>query len=280
MKDKEKTTIERIKIASEMSIKHYKKPLICTYSGGKDSDVMLELFLRSGIPFEVNHSLTTADAPATIYHIQKVFKMLEEKGVRCVIDNHKNSDGKATTMWNLIVKKCYPPTRHARYCCSALKESSCKNRIIATGVRWGESRQRAQRSAFETITKKKKDIERFDEKMLLTDNDVSRRLFEKCEIKSKLAVNPIIDWTDEEIWDFYKTECKYYNPLYDMGFKRVGCIGCPMASKKTREKEFEIFPKYKEAYIRSFEKMILERKKRGLEVTWKNGKEVFEWWIE
>lgn len=50
--DKEKNAIERIKLASEMSLKYYKKPLVCTYSGGKDSDVMLELFKRSGIPFE------------------------------------------------------------------------------------------------------------------------------------------------------------------------------------------------------------------------------------
>ena len=46
--DLEKKAIERIKLASEMSIQHYGEPLVCTYSGGKDSDVMLELFKRSG----------------------------------------------------------------------------------------------------------------------------------------------------------------------------------------------------------------------------------------
>ena len=61
--DKEHTAIERIKLASEMSLRHYGKPLVCTYSGGKDSEVMLELFKRSGIPFEVHNSHTTADAP-------------------------------------------------------------------------------------------------------------------------------------------------------------------------------------------------------------------------
>lgn len=48
--DKERKAIERIKTASEMSSGYYKKPLVCTYSGGKDSDVMLELFKRSGVP--------------------------------------------------------------------------------------------------------------------------------------------------------------------------------------------------------------------------------------
>ena len=40
MSDKEQKSIQRIKMASEMSLHHYGKPLVCTYSGGKDSDVM------------------------------------------------------------------------------------------------------------------------------------------------------------------------------------------------------------------------------------------------
>lgn len=58
--DKEKKAIERIQLASGMSLNYYGQPLVCTYSGGKDSDTMLELFKRSGIPFEVHHSHTTA----------------------------------------------------------------------------------------------------------------------------------------------------------------------------------------------------------------------------
>lgn len=44
--DLERKAIERIRLASDLSLKHYGKPLVCTYSGGKDSDVMLELFRR------------------------------------------------------------------------------------------------------------------------------------------------------------------------------------------------------------------------------------------
>lgn len=63
MSDLEQMAIDRIKLASEMSWGYYKKPLVCTYSGGKDSDVMLELFRRSGVQFEIQNSHTTADAP-------------------------------------------------------------------------------------------------------------------------------------------------------------------------------------------------------------------------
>ena len=71
--DLEKKAIERIQIASEMSLHHYGEPLVCTYSGGKDSDVMLELFKRAGVPFEVSHGLTTVDAPPTVRHIKDAY---------------------------------------------------------------------------------------------------------------------------------------------------------------------------------------------------------------
>ena len=279
--DKEKKAIERLKIASGMSLQHYGKPLVCTYSGGKDSDVMLELFQRSGILFEVQHSHTTADAPQTVYHIRKVFKKLESKGVKCDIDYHIQPDGHAVTMWNLIPKKKMPPTRLVRYCCSELKESSCRKRMIATGVRWGESSSRKSREAFEVIGHTKKaGIFVSDEKMLLSDSDERRRLFEHCELKAATVVNPIIDWTDKEIWEFIRQEHLDVNPLYQCGYDRVGCIGCPMAGRRTREKEFADFPKYKTAYIKAFERMLEAREAGGLETKWKTGEEVFHWWME
>ena len=139
--DLEQKAIERIQLASDLSLKHYEKPLVCTYSGGKDSDVMLELFRRSDIPFEVHNSHTTADAPQTVRHIRKVFKSLEEKGIKCEIEMPKYK-GEHITMWKLIPLKLMPPTRRVRYCCQVLKEAQNTNRYIATGVRWAESRQR------------------------------------------------------------------------------------------------------------------------------------------
>lgn len=49
-----------------------------------------------------------------------------------------------------------------------------------------------------------------------------------------------------------------------------------------RWKEFERYPKYKEAYIRAFDKMLIERERRGLKNRdlWKTGIKVFKWWME
>ena len=68
MSDLETVATERSKAASDMSLRLFKQPLVITYSGGKDSDVLLHLAEISGIPFEVLHSLTTADAPETVRH--------------------------------------------------------------------------------------------------------------------------------------------------------------------------------------------------------------------
>lgn len=294
--DKEKNAIELIKMAANMSIRYYEKPIICTYSGGKDSDVLLELFLRSGVEFEVHNSHTTADAPQTVYHIRNKFKELEEKGIKCTIQRPELS------MWQLIPKKKTPPTRLARYCCSYLKETACENRMISTGVRWDESNARKERGPLEIITQKKKDkivlnrndiyeepeenqqISLFDdeeteETMLMNDNSKKRLMFERCQLKAKSVCNPMVDWTTRELWDYIESEHIEVNPLYQCGFSRVGCIGCPMANKK-RYFEFSVFPKYKQMYLNAFKRMLEELRKSGAVTSWKNEYEVFAWWME
>lgn len=278
--DLEQKSIERLKMASEMSLQHYGLPLVCTYSGGKDSDVQLALFIRSGIPFEVHNSHTTADAPETVKHIRDTFYKLELQGIKCTIDYHIQENGKPLTMWNLIPRKLMPPTRLVRYCCSELKETGCANRMIATGVRWEESTKRKSRETYEVIKSKSKDAIRVsDEKMLLTDNDDTRKLFEQCQLKAKTVVNPIIDWKTSDIWEYISSEKICTNCLYQKGYDRVGCIGCPIAGK-SRHKEFADYPKYRQAYISAFDRMLEVRKQRGMETQWKSGEEVFLWWME
>lgn len=114
------------------------------------------------------------------------------------------------------------------------------------------------------------------------DNDDKRMLTEHCQQKSKTVTNPIIDWTDAEIMDFIQAEKMNINPLYSNGYCRVGCVGCPMAGRRIREKEFFDYPTYKKAYIHAFEKMLEARKAAGLQCNakWASGRSVFEWWIE
>ena len=133
-----------------MSKKYYDKPLIITYSGGKDSDVMLDLAEKvlKAEDFEVLNSHTSLDAPETVYHIRNTFKRLEEKGIKTTINYPKDENGNHITMWTLIPQKQIPPTRLMRYCCAELKETSTPNRLCALGVRADESNGRKGRDTF------------------------------------------------------------------------------------------------------------------------------------
>lgn len=277
MSDKVDIAVKRLREAAEMSQALYDKPLLVTYSGGKDSDTVLRLAQIAKIPFEVQHSHTTADAPETVYHVRDKFRELELAGIKCEIDYHTQPDGTRTTMWNLIPRKLIPPTRLVRYCCAELKEGGGKDRMITTGVRWDESTARKSRGALEIISKRrKKSI------FLNNDNDEDRRLFETCTMKGKRVSNPIIDWETNDVMDFLTGEKVKLCSLYSEGWKRVGCIGCPMAGKH-RYAEFARYPTYKKAYIRAFDKMMEMRRLRGMprgvEMD-ETGVDVFHWWME
>jgi len=196
-------------------------------------------------------------------------------------------------MWGLIPQKLMPPTRLVRYCCSVLKETGGAGRFIATGVRWAESTSRKNnRGIYENISNAK------EKRIILNnDNDDKRMLFENCRLKAKRVVNPIVDWKDEDVWGFLgegtQVLCGDYNvtknnipvnPLYDEGWCRVGCVGCPMAGKKGREAEFVRWPKYKNLYINAFENMVKERFRRGkMDGSWRigtTGNDIFNWWME
>ena len=277
--DKEKTAIMRLQEASQMSLAFYEFPLVITISGGKDSSVCLELAKRAKIPYEVVHNHTTADAPETVYFIRRDFERIEAQGIKCTL-NYPIYKGMRTSMWDLIPQKLMPPTRLVRYCCNVLKESGGKGRFIVTGVRWAESAKRANnRGVLEVLHKdKEKRI------VLNNDNDESRRLFEACTIKAKRVCNPIVDWADEDVWDYIQSEHITTNPLYQEGFKRVGCIGCPMAGTKGRQFEFARYPKFKDMYIRAFDKMIEERIRRDrIQGAWRigtTGRDIYHWWME
>ena len=279
MEDKERLAIRRLIEAAETSERYYKQPLLVTTSGGKDSSVCVELALRAGIEFEVSHNHTTADAPETVRFIREQFKELEAGGVHCIV-NYPIYKGRQVSMWSLIPQKLMPPTRTVRYCCAILKERSGRGRYITTGVRWAESRSRAEkRGIYETMPSDP------SKKVILNnDNDDRRRLFETCILQHKAICNPIIDWTDDDVWDFIRSEHIPVNPLYDCGFSRVGCIGCPMAGKRGRYQEFAFWPGYRTLYLRAFDRMLEERCRRGkMDGNWKMGtsaEDVWHWWMD
>ena len=99
-------------------------------------------------------------------------------------------------------------------------------------------------------------LNKHGEVILNDDNDENRRLVEHCYRTQKTMVNPIVDWTEDDVWDFLNENGIPHCSLYDEGFKRLGCIGCPLSGSKNMIRDFERWPKYKDMYVRAFQKMI------------------------
>ena len=239
------------------------------FSGGKDSITIKELANMAGVKYDAHYSITSVDHPELVQFIRK-----EHPDVIF--------ERPADTMWTLIPKKRMPPTRLVRYCCAELKEGGGKNRTVVTGVRWAESYKRKKnRHEVEFDfqgSQAKKAIEN-REIFLNSDNDEKRRMMESCIVKGKHILNPIIDWEDEDVWNFIKSRNLNYPKLYDQGYKRLGCIGCQMAGQKKMRAELDAYPKYKRQYIRTFQKMVDKRIADGLETKWKTGQDVYDWWV-
>ena len=287
-----------LRLAAEMSHTYYGKPMILCYSGGKDSDVLLHLAKSCLAPsdFEVLNSHTSVDAPETVYHIRKVLEECRRGGIEANIRYPKDKDGNPLTMWRLIPQKKMPPTRTVRYCCAALKETSTPNRMACLGVRAAESTKRRGREAFGVRGGSLRQATFFslDHTEEVHHEAKDRDPVWDCTLikimreHGDTVVNPIYEWTDADIWQYIRANGIKTNPLYECGYSRVGCIGCPMATYKQKMKEFADYPKYKDAYIRAFQRMLDKRIEDGKDdVTdkegyhrWQTGQDVFDWWVE
>lgn len=273
-KNRIEAAIDRIKMADEMSWKYYSAPLYIAISGGKDSSVIQQLAIESGVDCVFQHKLTTMDAPETVWFVKREFKRLEGLGYKTEIVRP------ATSIWKLIEqRKGMPPTRLRRYCCEALKEyptllPNGEHAFVVTGVRWSESPSRMKRGEYEVVARKKQEAV-----ILMNDNSPERKLFETCSVKGCRVCNPIIDWDDGAVWDYLSTRNLPVNPLYAEGFKRVGCVGCPLAMQKEREVAFERWPKFKKCFIDAIERGLLKGVAEGRTYTWGGGAERFEHWL-
>lgn len=279
------------------------------FSGGKDSQCVYELCKMAGVPFDAHYHVTSVDPPELIRFIKAQYPDVE-------FDYPKYEDGKRITMWSLIAERQMPPTRISRYCCEKLKEPGGGGRLVVTGVRWDESSNRSANQGMVTMPQKSKKTVKMLKEMnvdftktnkggvvLNLDNDESRRAVEMCYRTRKTLVNPIIDWDESEVWEFLNEVVKVpHCCLYDEGFKRLGCIGCPMQGSEGMKRDFERWPKYKDAYIRAFKKMLENgaafraiadenggggadngERAEGLrvvdETVMARAKKVFDWWV-
>lgn len=254
---------ERFRWAAKEAERLFDMPLVVRYSGGKDSDVILQLAKESGVPFRVTHNLTTADPPDNVYYIRRVFARLREDGIDCRINVPKRS------LWRIMRETLVIPSRLVRVCCSELKERKMPDApYIVTGVRWAESAGRRAKSGIAMVytthlaTREGEQVAAAAG-LLTTDDASSRRLFEQCQMRGVRVLNPIIDWGDADVWDYLASRGIEGNPLYKEGWKRIGCVGCPLAGRRAREIAFARYPKLYKAWHDAIAYVIARRKEMG-----------------
>jgi phosphoadenosine phosphosulfate reductase len=96
----------------------------------------------------------------------------------------------------------------------------------------------------------------------------------------KWYLNAIIDWTKAEVWEYIRTYNVPYCKLYDEGWNRIGCVGCPCSYYKRRNKELNDYPRIRRAYQRAFHDLYEKNKDNPAYARWRNGEEMFLWWLQ
>jgi len=216
------------------------------FSGGKDSVVIKALADMAGVKYKAVYAVTTIDPPELIQFIRK---------------HHADVEWKRHRKEALLtrVALCHGlPNRRFRWCCEEYKEDGGDGLWKILGIRAAESPNRKERWS-------------------VVSHWHSR--------KGGMALNPILYWTDEDVWQFIRTNETPYCKLYDEGFKRIGCIGCPMAAGQRRA-QFARWPKYEAAWRKAAVTYWADRHetkdsaKPNFCARFDDGNAFFEWWLD
>lgn len=254
LQSKIKTSIETIQKAAKLAKNYTGKPLVVAFSGGKDSQTVYHLTEAAGVDFEAVYSATTIDPPEVVRFIREHYP-----SVRFHVPT--------MSFWKLVEKTRMLPSRRMRYCCSVMKEATHQGRVTLTGVRREESAKRANRQVLD-INKKPRQFDEFER---------SDKIDVQCfgNGKEKISVNPILDWTETDVWQYLDNVVNVRHcELYDQGRHRVGCLFCPMKSRKEIVDDMRRYPHQFERLKKTVAK-IAETSK----VFPNDPKAFLEWWL-
>lgn len=225
-------SIKLIQNTEKMAFNYHPYGFHVAFSGGKDSQVILELCKLASVNYKPFFYKTSVDPPELLSHIRNNYPEVE--WIRPKM-----------TMFQLIEKKGMLPLRQARFCCEYLKERNGLDSVVVTGITRVESIKRAKRNEFET----------------------------SCKIgHDKNLLNPILDWTERDVFSFLKSRNITICSLYEFQ-KRIGCVGCPMSPASMR-RDFQRLPNFKRAYINTVSKLM----ERGKYTEFESAEDVIDWW--
>lgn len=216
------------------------QPLYAGNSGGKDSAVLDKLLQLSGIEYKSFYANTTIDPPGTISHVRKYYP-------------HTEILQPKETFYELVERKSLP-TRLSRYCCEFLKEYGSIGRMVFEGVRRDEGPNRDGRDYIQCDTRSWQ--------------------------KGAKHIYPIYDWTEADVYEFINRYDILLPPHYKYG-TRLGCVGCPLVySRKKKEAEFALYPKYYVAIKRAISRGMSKNPQWKLtRLSAADGETAMQWWL-
>ena len=250
------TAINTIQKAESLALKYQDYGFHLAFSGGKDSQVIYELCKMAGVKFRPVMQVTTLDPPELMKFVRKNYPdvIMERPDIN---------------FYKLIIKKQALPTMISRYCCQYLKEQSGAGTVTILGIRKAESRKRAKRNELEISNHKYSNtLDQFN-----IDNQSQILCIHG---KDKIMLNPIINWTNSDVWSFIRGEKLEYCTLYDEGYYRIGCMFCPMASPKTKLKDRKRYPGVEKRIKKSIQELVKNGYGNELD---NNVDDIFNWWV-
>lgn len=245
-------SIELLQKAEPLALQYSEKGFYLAFSGGKDSQALYHIAKLAGVKFEAHMNFTSVDPP-------QVIRFVRENYPDVICHAPKKS------IYQLAVEHGILPSMRIRWCCTDLKEGGGAGLVTLTGVRKAESARRKKRKEVEVSSHKfGGTLEVFGEwqsaqKALQIKNLNQDQFAEAKETevrcingKDKIIINPILDWSARDVWDFLNKVVKVpHCCLYDLGYRRIGCICCPMSGRNQKIREIRTFPYVKRNWLKA-----------------------------
>ena len=227
------------------------------FSGGKDSQVLFHLAIMSGVKFKAHMNLTSVDPPEVIRFVKQHYPDV-------VLIKPRMS------IYDMVKKRGCLPTKRVRWCCEEFKEMSGAGKVTLIGIRREESARRSKRNEVEMDNYKFSGS--FDQW-----SEHREKMVTCVGGKDKIIVSPILYWTSRDVWEFLSSNDIPHCSLYDKGYKRIGCILCPMSNYKQKIREIRDYSHVKRNWIKAIEWMMENKwtEKRLAD----NPEMAFNWWI-
>ena len=227
------------------------------FSGGKDSQVLLDLVNRSGVPHKAYYSVTTNDPPENLYFIRNHYPEVT------FVHHHPN-------LYTLIAKKGLP-TIHHRWCCKLFKEGEGAGNVVLTGVRREESAKRANYPTIDVRSRRKAHTDRTTP---YTIDNLTENHHDCIKGQDKIMIYPLADWTSTDIWVYIAENKMPVNPCYKLS-GRVGCMFCPYSSEEQITHYETTHPLFHQLLLANLQKFL---DKRGGDKKIHSTLEYYDWW--